>query len=111
MAPGQVISIRLDGNQLASQHTGQGKIPIFAETEGKFFPKVVEAQIEFVKGPNGKVSTLVLHQNGQKISMARLSDAEAEKTLRRQRERWAQNSPSRSASVPSNFRLTLRCRR
>jgi len=42
---------------------------------------VVEAQIVFVKGPDGKVSILILRQNGQNISMARLSNAESGKIL------------------------------
>lgn len=40
---------------------------MFAEAENKFFLKVVEASIEFLKDYNGNVSKLVLKQNGQVI--------------------------------------------
>jgi hypothetical protein len=40
---------------------------MFAEAEKKFFLKLVEASIEFLKNDNGKVTKLVLKQNGQVI--------------------------------------------
>ncbi len=48
-----------------SQATGQGKIELFAETETKFFLKVVEAQIEFVKDDSGQLRKLILLQGGR----------------------------------------------
>src|SRR5262245_22565807 len=39
--PGVNLSVRLNGTQLAAQLTGQGQLPIFAESETKFFLKVV----------------------------------------------------------------------
>jgi hypothetical protein len=50
-----------------TQATGQGKIPIYAESETKFFPTVIPAEIEFFKDGQGKVTYLVLHQNGQEM--------------------------------------------
>jgi CubicO group peptidase (beta-lactamase class C family) len=67
LAPGFSITIRLDGNQLMAQATGQSEFPIFAESEKMFFYKVVEAKIEFVKDSNGKIQELILHQGGQDI--------------------------------------------
>jgi hypothetical protein len=43
------LVITLEGNQLVSQATGQTKIPLYAESETKFFPKVMDAEIEFLK--------------------------------------------------------------
>ncbi len=62
LQPGFDLVITLEGDQLISQATGQGKLPIFAETETKFFPKVIDATIEFFKDNKGAVSHLILRQ-------------------------------------------------
>jgi CubicO group peptidase (beta-lactamase class C family) len=82
MAPGVNMLITLADGQLISQMTGQGKIPLFAESETVFFPKVVDAKIEFSKGDTGtRASRLILHQNGRDMTATRLEDAEAKKVL------------------------------
>ncbi len=58
------IVMTVEGDQLMTQATGQPKFPLFAESETKFFLKVVDAQVEFVKGSNGEVTHLVLYQGG-----------------------------------------------
>jgi D-alanyl-D-alanine-carboxypeptidase/D-alanyl-D-alanine-endopeptidase len=64
LAPTFVMSITREGDQLFLQATGQPRFPIFAETETRFFLKVVDAQITFEKDASGTVVELVLHQNG-----------------------------------------------
>jgi CubicO group peptidase (beta-lactamase class C family) len=64
LAPDFVLTVTLEGNQLMTQATGQDKIPIFAESETVFFPKVEDAEIEFFKNDKGQVTHLVLHQGG-----------------------------------------------
>jgi len=64
LAPGMTLAIRLDGNQLKAQLTGQGQLPIFPESETKFFLKIVDAQLEFGRDEAGAVTDVVLHQNG-----------------------------------------------
>lgn len=66
LAPEIVITISRDGDQLFAQLTGQPKFPVFAESESKFFFKVVNAQLSFIRGADGKVDQLVLHQNGDR---------------------------------------------
>ena len=61
------LVVTLEGTQLMIQATGEGKDPLYAETETKFFPTVVPAEIEFVKDGQGKVTHLVLHRNGYDI--------------------------------------------
>jgi hypothetical protein len=68
MRPGFDLVVTLEGNQLISQATGQGKIPLFAESETKFFPKVMDAEIEFVKDDKGAVTRLILHQGAAEIN-------------------------------------------
>lgn len=46
---------------------GQAKVPVFAERENFFFLKVVDAQLEFIKGADGKIEKLILYQNGQQM--------------------------------------------
>ncbi len=60
--------ITLEGNQLMAQATNQSKLPIFPESETKFFYKVVDAQLEFFKNDQSQITHLVLHQGGQDIN-------------------------------------------
>jgi len=71
LKPGFDLVITLDGNQLMSQATGQGKYQLFAETETKFFLKVTDAQIEFFKDDKDAVTHLVLHQGPGEIKATR----------------------------------------
>lgn len=70
--PGFIIAFTREGNRLFTQATGQGKFEIFAETETKFFLKVVDAQVEFVADPDGKVNKMILYQGGQTIEGKRV---------------------------------------
>lgn len=67
LEPGFEIVIMLEGNQLFSQATRQSKYPLFAESETKFFWKVSDAEIEFVRNDKGAVTHLVLHQGSKNI--------------------------------------------
>lgn len=77
LAPAAIMLITLDNNQLISQLTNQGPIPIFPQSETVFFPKVVDAQLEFsANDAQGRPTLLTLHQNGRSIPAKRLDDAE-----------------------------------
>jgi len=65
LAPGIFITMSLDGDRFFTQLTGQPKFEVFAETEKDFFLKVVDAQLTFEMDGKGKVTDLVLHQNGR----------------------------------------------
>lgn len=79
LAPKINMTIRLEGDQLTSQVSGQGKVPLFAISETKFFPKVVDAEIEFGKDDKGAVKYLVLHQGGRDTKAQRTSDKVVER--------------------------------
>jgi CubicO group peptidase (beta-lactamase class C family) len=64
LSPNFALNIRLEGDQLISKATGQGDLKIYPESETLFFPKEVDAEIEFVKNDKGEVTHLILHQNG-----------------------------------------------
>ena len=72
LQPGFIITFTREGNQLFTQATGQPKFEVFAESETKFFLKVVDAQVEFVPDPDGKVNKMILNQGGQKMEAKRI---------------------------------------
>jgi CubicO group peptidase (beta-lactamase class C family) len=61
----------LDGDQLVTQATGQQKFPVFAESQTRFFLKVVDAEVEFFTDDKGQVTHLMLYQNGREIKAAK----------------------------------------
>ncbi len=65
LAPTFSIAITREGDRLFAQATGQPRFEIFPASESRFFLKVVDAEIELVRGADGKVTGLVLHQNGR----------------------------------------------
>ena len=65
--------VTLDGDQLLTQLTGQPKFQLFAETETKFFLKEVDAEVEFIKDNQGRITHLLCHQNGRESKWPRIS--------------------------------------
>lgn len=65
LSPFFAITITLEDGKLMAQATAQPKIEVFPESDSKFFYKVVDAQLSFEKDKAGKVTGLVLHQNGK----------------------------------------------
>ncbi|MDZ4805552.1 MAG: serine hydrolase [Candidatus Eisenbacteria bacterium] len=72
LAPGFILTVTQEGNALMAQATGQPKFEIYPESETRFFLKVVDAQIEFQKGSDGKMSALTLHQGGAHMPAPRI---------------------------------------
>jgi CubicO group peptidase (beta-lactamase class C family) len=70
-SPAFAMTVTLEDGQLMTQATNQPKIPIFAETERRFFPKVVDAVLEFQVDGEGKVTGLLLEQGGKKMPATR----------------------------------------
>jgi hypothetical protein len=61
-----------EGDRLMAQATGQGKFELFAESQTRFFAKVTELSMTFVKGADGTVSHLLLMQGGKEQPAKRL---------------------------------------
>jgi CubicO group peptidase (beta-lactamase class C family) len=77
MAPGVNMLITLENDQLYSKLGNQGAVPIFAESQTMFFPKVVDAELEFTKDDEqGRPTEMILHQGGRDQPAKRLDDAE-----------------------------------
>ena len=72
LGPGFVITITREEGRLFAQATGQGKAEIFAETDRKFFYRVVDAQLTFAPGPDGRAEKLTLHQGGMNAEAKRV---------------------------------------
>ena len=66
LSPNFIMTVTLEGDKLMVQATGQGKLEVFAETSARFFPKEIDAKVEFFKDAAGKITHLVLFQGGQK---------------------------------------------
>lgn len=67
LAPSFKIEVTKENGLLYTQATGQQKFPLFAESETRFFLKVVDAQVEFIKDDTGNVTKLILYQAGQEV--------------------------------------------
>jgi CubicO group peptidase (beta-lactamase class C family) len=77
MAPGVNMLVTLENNQLFSKLGNQNAIPIFAESQTMFFPKVVDAELEFAKDDEqGRPTEMTLHQGGRDQTAKRVDDAE-----------------------------------
>ena len=73
LTPTFALTVTREGDRLITQATGQGKVEIFPESETEFFLKVTDAQITFVK-EDGKVTHLILHQNGRDTKAKRVEE-------------------------------------
>jgi CubicO group peptidase (beta-lactamase class C family) len=65
LAPTFSIAITRQDNKLFGQATGQPPFELFPTSNTKFYLKVVDAQVTFVKNDKGEVEQLILHQNGR----------------------------------------------
>jgi D-alanyl-D-alanine-carboxypeptidase/D-alanyl-D-alanine-endopeptidase len=60
-----IITVTREGSRLFVQATGQPKFEVFPESARDYFLKVVDAQITFEPDGEGRVTALILHQNGK----------------------------------------------
>jgi beta-lactamase regulating signal transducer with metallopeptidase domain len=73
MSEQMYIDVTRDGSKLMAELTGQPSFEVFAEREGFFFWKLVDAQLEFTDG--GQSATL--HQFGKTFPLTRVDASEA----------------------------------
>ncbi len=72
LAPDVVFDVALSGDTLSALLTGQPRFRIWPETESDFFYKEVDAQLKFVFDAQGKVTGLILFQNGQQATAPKI---------------------------------------
>jgi CubicO group peptidase (beta-lactamase class C family) len=66
------LTVEKSAGKLKAQLTGQPAFRIYPESETKFFWKVVDANVTFDVDVAGKVTGLVLHQNGKDMKAERM---------------------------------------
>jgi len=74
LAPEFILTIAREGDQLLAQATGQPQLPIFPESDTRFFLTEVDAQIVFELEDGGRATGLTLHQAGRQLPARRLAD-------------------------------------
>jgi CubicO group peptidase (beta-lactamase class C family) len=71
--PGVRMQITKAGDQLYVQLPNQPRFRLFAESKDKFFLRIVDASITFDRDDQGKISAIVLHQNGRETKGKRVA--------------------------------------
>jgi hypothetical protein len=67
------LTVTREGQRMFIQGTNQPKGEVFAESQDKFFAKVVDAQFEFhVEGD--RATSLTLYQNGRNVNAKRVGE-------------------------------------
>lgn len=79
LGPGFILTVFRDGDQLNARATRQGAFPVFPSVTDAFFARVAGIRIDFKRDKGGKVTSLVLHQNGHASPAPRLDTAAIEK--------------------------------
>jgi serine-type D-Ala-D-Ala carboxypeptidase/endopeptidase len=72
LRPDLVLTVRREGDRITTQATGQDAVEMFPESDLEYFVKAFDAQISFRRDDSGKVTGLVLHQNGRDVSARRI---------------------------------------
>lgn len=72
IAPNVVLDITKEGEKLMSQSTGQPKMELLPESEIEFFIKGFTAQFVFVRDGIGRVTKLIINQEGQRVTAKKL---------------------------------------
>ncbi len=74
LTDGVFFNLRVEGDRLLAQLTGQAYYQLYPKSPTSFFYKVVDAQIDFACDAAGKVQSLTLHQNGIDQTAEKISD-------------------------------------
>jgi CubicO group peptidase (beta-lactamase class C family) len=65
MSPRFELTVWREGDRMFVQATNQGRLRAFPSSEGHFFHRIVNAQLTFELGEDGRAARLILHQNGR----------------------------------------------
>lgn len=72
IASNVVVDITKEGEKLMSQATGQAKMELLPESEIEFFIKGFTAQFVFVRDGIGRITKLIINQEGQRVTAKKL---------------------------------------
>jgi VWFA-related protein len=80
MGPDMNVAITQEENRLFTQVTGEVKLPLYAESETKFFLKAVAgAENEFVKDDGGSVTHMIVRRGKEETTVPRISSQVVER--------------------------------
>jgi serine-type D-Ala-D-Ala carboxypeptidase/endopeptidase len=71
ITPDFALTVTVEEGKLMVQATNQQKFEVLAESPTEFYYTVVDAQLTFEPGKNGKAARVILHQNGQDMKAER----------------------------------------
>lgn len=72
LAPNVVLTVALRDGALFARTTRASEVPIYPESEKKFFYKAVDAQITFVTDETGRATGLLLQHEGREVPAQRI---------------------------------------
>lgn len=72
IARGAILVVAREGDKLTISSGHPPSAELFPESETEFFMRVADARVTFARGEDGRVTGLVLHQNGQAIPARRV---------------------------------------
>ncbi|MEH3119839.1 MAG: serine hydrolase [Methylorubrum populi] len=75
LAPGVEIAVTVEDGRIFAQAARQLRNELFPEGERDFFLRSVDAQVTFLADETGRITGLILHQNGYDTEAPRLPDA------------------------------------
>mgnify|MGYP003693653865 CR=1 FL=1 len=67
IADGQLFTTSKEGRRLFLQQQGETRVELFAESSIRFFSKMVDAELMFVRDSDGKVTQMEIYQGGQTL--------------------------------------------
>ncbi|MBI1197342.1 MAG: serine hydrolase [Phenylobacterium sp.] len=67
-----VLTVTLRDGRLFAELSGQAAYEIYPESRDEFFYKVVDAQLSFARGADGRATSVTLHQNGHDQAAGRI---------------------------------------
>jgi len=77
--PESIFSVFREGDKYYIQPTDVNKIEIFPASESKFFLKIVDVQVDFIRDASGTVTSIV-HQGGRDYPAKKISNQPAQDT-------------------------------
>jgi hypothetical protein len=73
-----VMTVTRNGHQLLAGIPGQPTFPVYASAPARFYYKVVKAELTFMPDAQGRVTAVVLHQDGNDFTFTRIDAATAQ---------------------------------
>jgi len=70
--PNRTFTVSQEGSKLTIDIPRSNKSELFPESESKFFLKVADVEVTFVKDDKGQVAQIELHTNGQELRAKRI---------------------------------------